>query len=224
MTSDVTTFAPSRDGGSAAPWSGSHDRASGWRPRNRGGDPTAAVLDPTAVTCRPMPFPAYLAAPADLRRAEYVNGWTVTRPAPTLRHQQTCLRLLRLLRRPAVTSSAVVGQARWRIHPGDLVRIPDVMVLSRTSGAGPGTEAPVLVVEVVAGGESLDVLLKAREYLGAGAEQLWVADLVRRVVDVYAATGSGWARLARLTARRPCATVEVTGLGPIELSLSEILG
>jgi hypothetical protein len=68
------------------------------------------------------------------------------------------------------------------------------------------------------------VQLKAREYLRAGAEQLWVVDLVRRVVDVYAATGPGWARLARLTARRPCATVEVTGLGPIELSLAEILG
>ena len=51
-----------------------------------------------------------------------------------------------------------------------------------------------------------------------------MVDLVRRVVDVYAATGSGWARLARLTARGPCATVEVTGLGPIELSLAEILG
>ena len=224
MASDVTAAPRSRDGGCAAPWGGGHDRTSGWGPIGPGGDLEAPVLDRTAVTCRPMPFPAYLAAAADLPRAEYVNGWTVTRPAPTARQQQTCLRLLRLLRRPAVTPSAVVGQARWRIHPGDLVRVPDVMVLPRTPGTGPVTDAPRLVVEVLAGGESLDVLLKAREYLRAGAEQLWVVDLVRRVVDVYAATGSGWARLARLTARRPCTTVEVTGLGPIELSLAEILG
>jgi Uma2 family endonuclease len=224
MTSDVTTLPGSRDGGWAAPGSGSHDRASGWRASNPGGNPEAQVLDRMAVTCRPVPFTAYLAAPADLRRAEYVNGWTVTRPAPTVRHRQTCLRLLRLLRRPAVTPSAVVRQARWQIHPGDLVRVPDVMVLPATPGPGPVTQAPVLVVEVVAGGESLDVLLRAREYLRAGAEQLWVVNLVRRVVDVYAATGSGWAREARLTARRPCTTVEVTGLGLVELSLTEILG
>ncbi len=80
------------------------------------------------------------------------------------------------------------------------------------------------MVEVLAGGDSLDLQLKAREYLRAGAEALWVANLARRVVDAYAATGSGWARVARLTARGPCATVEVTGLGPIELSLTEILG
>jgi Uma2 family endonuclease len=223
MTSDVTAAPRSRDGGCAAPWGGSHDPTSGWRPIGPG-DVEAPVLDRTAVTCRPMPLPAYLAAPADLRRAEYVNGWTVTRPAPTVRHQQTCLRLLRLLRRPALTPSAVVGQARWRIHPGDLVRVPDVLVLPRTPGTGPVTDAPRLVVEVLAGGDSLDLLLKSREYLRAGAEQLWVVDLVRRAVDVYASTGTGWARLARLTARRPCTTVEVTGLGPIELSLAEILG
>ena len=105
-------------------------------------DLDAPVLDRTAVTCRPMLFPSYLAAAADLRRAEYVNGWAVTRPAPTVRHQQTCLRLLRLLRRPAVSPSAVVAQARWQISPGDRVRVPDVMVLPRTPGAGPVTDRP----------------------------------------------------------------------------------
>ena len=224
MTSDLTTFPRSRDVGWAEPGSGSHGRASGSRAAGPRHDRELPVPDLLAVTCRPMPFAAYLAAPADLRRAEYVHGWTVTRAVPTVRHRQTCERLLWLLRRPAVTPSAVVGQARWQLRPGDLVRVPDVMVLPRTPGAAPVTDAPLLVVEVLAGGESLDVLLKAGEYLRAGAEQLWVVNVVRRVVDVYAASGSGWARLAHLSVRVPCATVEVTGLGPIELSLAEILG
>jgi Uma2 family endonuclease len=183
------------------------------------------MLDLMAVHCRPVPFPAYLATPGDLRRAEYVNGWAVLRPPSTGRHQRTCQRLVRLLQRATVTPSAVVvGRARWQIRPGDLVRVPDVMVLPGAPGAGPVTDPPLVVVEVVGSGESVDVLQKAGEYLSAGAEQLWVVNLVRRVVDVYAATGSGWARLAHLTARVPCATVEVTALGPIELSLTEILG
>src|SRR4051812_21300112 len=224
MTSDVTTSSRSRDGGWTAPGSAGHHPASEERPSRPGRDLELPVFDLLAVTCRPMPFPAYLAAPADPRRAEYVHGWTVTRPVPMARHRQTCERLLRLLRRTAVTPSAVVGQARWQLRPGDPVRVPDVMVLPRTPDEGPVTDPPLLVVEVLAGGESLDVLLKAGEYLHAGAEELWVVNLVRRVVDVYTATGSGWARLARLTARAPCSTVEVTGLGPIELSLAEILG
>jgi len=224
MTSDLTTFPRPRGGGPAAPGSESHDLPSAPRPVGPGCDRERPVPDLLAVTCRPMPFPAYLASPADLRRAEYVHGWTVTRAAPTVRHRETCQRLLRLLQRPAVTPSAVVGHSRWQIRPGDLVRVPDVMVLPRTPGAGPVTDRPLLVVEVLAGGESLDLLLKAGEYLRGGAEQLWVVNLVRRVVDVYAATASGWARLARLTARGPCATVDVTGLGPVELSLAEILG
>jgi Uma2 family endonuclease len=224
VTSDVTASARSRDGERATLGGAGHHPASERRPSRPGRDLELPVLDLLAVTCRPMPFPAYLAGPANLRRAEYVHGWTVTRPVPTARHRQTCQRLLRLLQRTAVNPSAVVGQARWQIRPGDLVRVPDVMVLPRTPDEGPVTDPPLLVVEVLAGGESLDLLLKAGEYLHAGAEQLWVVNLVRRVVDVYTATGAGWARLARLTARAPCTTVEVTGLGPIELSLAEILG
>ncbi len=55
-------------------------------------------------------------------------------------------------------------------------------------------------------------------------EQLWVVDLVHRVVDVSVAKGPGWASLAHLTARRPRTTVQVTDLRPIELSVADILG
>ena len=97
MTSDLTTFPRSSDGGPAAAGGGSQDLPPARRPVGPARDRERPVPDLLAVTCRPMPFPAYLAAPADLRRAEYVQGWTVMREVPTARHRETCQRLLRLL-------------------------------------------------------------------------------------------------------------------------------
>jgi hypothetical protein len=51
-----------------------------------------------------------------------------------------------------------------------------------------------------------------------------VVDPVHRVLGVSVASGLEWASLAHLTARRPHATVKVTGLPPMELSVTDVLG
>jgi Uma2 family endonuclease len=226
MTRDVITSTRATAGGRALrPALDDCQAAAPGAPRATHPDGEGGIpLDPMAVNCRPMPFLAYLALPRGLGRAEYVNGWTVVSPPPTVRRQRVCQRLSRVLQGSILSPAELVRRTGWQIRSGELVRVPDVMVLARAPKGCLVTDPPLIVVEVLDGGEEVDVVVKAGEYLHAGAEQLWVVDLTHRVVDVYAATGPGWANLAHLTARRPGATVAVTGLRPIELSVTEILG
>ena len=184
-------------------------------------DGDVPMLDMMAVNCRPMPFGDYLALPRGVGRAEYVNAWAVVGPPPSVRRQRVCQRLSRFLQGAAVGPAQVVRRTGWQIRSGELVRVPDIMVLAKAPEGWLVTDPPLVVVEVLTGSEGVDLVMKAGEYLHAGVEQLWVVDLVHRVVDVSVASGPDW---ARLTARRPNATVKVRGLQEVELSVTDVLG
>ena len=76
------------------------------------------MLDMMAVHCRPMPFREYLALPRGVRRAEYVNGWAVVGPPPSVRRQRACQRLSRLLQGSIVSPAQVVRRTGWQIRTG----------------------------------------------------------------------------------------------------------
>lgn len=102
----------------------------------------------------------------------------------------------------------------------DTLLSPDACLLRRRpAGAGPWMEfAPEIAVEVLSPSNSrAEMIHKIGEYLGAGGEQVWVADPETRTLDIYIRGGR------RLTAQGD-ETIAGEGIAEgMQIRLAEIL-
>ena len=109
------------------------------------------------------------------------------------------------------------------VRDGELIRIPDIMVLPAAPAGDLVRDAPLVVVDVLDAGHNEDLVRKASEYLAAGVAQFWVLDPAVPVLDVFANQPGGWSPVAHLTDVHPRATVNVPGIGPLALPLTDLL-
>lgn len=78
-------------------------------------------------------------------RAEYVTGYAVTPGPRSPEHGRACQRLVRQFSLP-LPGSGVVCDLPWVIRDGQVVRVPDVMVLDLPVDRRFVVDAPALVV------------------------------------------------------------------------------
>ncbi|HZI98919.1 MAG TPA: Uma2 family endonuclease [Actinomycetales bacterium] len=172
---------------------------------------------------RRMTFEQFWELPDDLR-AEYSDGEAIVNPPASIRHQQICHKLANVITEQLGDAAVVVIAGGWQLIAKRRLRIPDVMVLAAQPAGLVATEPPVVVVEVLSTNRSSDLVRKAKEYLDAGAGQYWIVDPRDREVAVFGAAEGRWEQLAKLTDRRPEATVDVAPFGTVRLAIGQILG
>jgi Uma2 family endonuclease len=139
-----------------------------------------------------------LPEPEDWTQYELSRGELITLPPPGYKHGAVVARITRLLGNtlPEEEYIVVSGDAGFLLDPNPeaaTVRGADVAVNRRSDvtenlpyGWFPG--APMLAVEVVSPGNTAkDMQLKVKQYLEAGALEVWLVYPDTRTVHVYSA-------------------------------------
>jgi Uma2 family endonuclease len=139
-----------------------------------------------------------LPEPEDWTQYELSRGELITLPPPGYRHGAIVARITRFLGNTLAEQEYIVvsGDAGFLLDPNPeaaTVRGADVAVNRRSDvtenlphGWFPG--APLLAVEVVSPGNTAkDIQLKVKEYLEAGALEVWLVYPDTRTVYVYSA-------------------------------------
>jgi len=147
------------------------------------------------VVTEPITTAEQLLRAQDLGRCELVHGDLVMMSPAGFEHGRIVVRITRPLAEFVEQQKlGVVTGAETGFHIArdpDTVRAPDVAFLRATRvpaeperGFFPG--APDLAVEVLSPEDrASEVLAKVREWLGAGAEAVWVVDPTTETVSVY---------------------------------------
>jgi Uma2 family endonuclease len=173
---------------------------------------------------RAMPWDEFWAIPEEFR-AEYVDGVVYVNPPATYRHQKICQgvrdQVLAAFGKACVVAVATGWQLPTRRR---ILRIPDLMLLDREPEGDIVTGPIPVAVEVTSRNRARDVVLKAGEYLEAGAGQYWLVDPKNETITVFGRSDDGWSIVAEATGDTPTIAFNVPPFGEINLSLSEILG
>jgi Uma2 family endonuclease len=127
-------------------------------------------------------------------RGEYIDGALVMTPAPSRQHQEICHRLVNLLEPLSAPGGCVAGWG-WLVDGDEFV--PDVMVHPPTEESVRFTGTPRLVVEVLSGNRSADLVVKATRYAAAGLTDYWVVDPREHRVDTFRLDGDTYRQTGR---------------------------
>lgn len=137
----------------------------------------------------------FYALPEADSREELYRGQIIREPLPSFGHGALAVRIASLLDawvRPRGLGQVVDHSGFVLARNPDTVRGPDVAFVSRDrleegTAAGPFFEgAPDLAVEVRSPSDGTGELgAKAREYLRAGAQEVWIVDPERREITVH---------------------------------------
>ena len=134
--------------------------------------------------------------PDDERRHELEEGWLVSEPLPSLRHDQVRRTLERILEAHVARHrlGEVFGEAGFVLARNpDTVRGPDLSFVTRERLAGIDylrffEGAPDLAIEILSpSNRPYQVRSKVADYLAAGCRLVWVVDPARRTVTTYRA-------------------------------------
>jgi Uma2 family endonuclease len=176
------------------------------------------------ITGEPMSWEDYWALPEELR-AEYVDGLVYANPPATFNHQKICQRLRDAIVRQFGERCIVAVAVGWRLPTKRrILRIPDLMLLAAEPEGDVVTGPIPVAVEILSRNRTPDIVMKAREYLEAGAGQYWVVDPRDRAISVFAGSSGEWQQIGNLTDEAPSASFDVPPFGQISLVLQEILG
>jgi len=153
-------------------------------------------VDMATVTSTALTLEEFARLPADGARHEINAGELITLPPPKSLHSLTSLAVLEALQpylREHPLGRAIPEAGYILSHEPLTIRQPDVSVLSiarirATKEDSYFEGAPDLAVEVVSPSDSAeDLETKVRQYLGAGAKQVWVLYPKTRDVQVFEA-------------------------------------
>ena len=165
-------------------------------------------MSKVSVKARALTYEEYTALPETMGRYEILDGVMLMAPAPSIRHQETVLRIAEFLRK----FSRERGLGTVLVAPVDVVisreplrvRQPDVLFVSaercpperliemeRVEGFGPD-----LVVEVLSPSESGEALKeKLEDYARIGVRECWLVEPVAKTVEVLSLSERGAERL-----------------------------
>jgi Uma2 family endonuclease len=171
----------------------------------------------TAVQPHPMTVEEFLERPErwDGNHEELIEGEIFISPDNKPRHNVVIDRIQERLQPLKKQGFVVFGEVACRVTDSSLPNT-DVAVIRQDRWEATGLdnflrESPALVVEVASPNQTRKLLKKAGLYLESGAEQVWVADPGKKVIQVLT---DGGVREAR-----ECETVEFHG---IIIQVSEI--
>ena len=134
--------------------------------------------------------------PDDERRHELEEGWLVSEPLPSLRHDRVRRTLERILEAHVARHGLgeVFGEAGFILARNpDTVRGPDLSFVTRERLVGINyggffDGAPDLAIEILSpSNRPYQVRAKVADYLAAGCRLVWVVDPGRRSVTTYRA-------------------------------------
>ena len=142
----------------------------------------------------------YALLPED-RRYEVIDGELFLTPAPTLMHQKTKMRLVRILEDFASQyASGTVVDAPFDVllSRHDIMQ-PDILFVSSQRRAVLGEKfaqgAPDLVVEVLSPStENRDRVAKAKRYATFGVREMWIVDPGAQTIEVLVNSEEGFRR------------------------------
>jgi len=132
--------------------------------------------------------------PDDERRHELEEGWLVSEPLPSLRHDRVRRQLERILEAHVAKRrlGEVFGEAGFVLARNpDTVRGPDLSFVTRERLLGIDygrffDGAPDLAIEILSpSNRPYQVRAKVADYLAAGCRLVWVVDPDRRCVTTY---------------------------------------
>jgi hypothetical protein len=112
----------------------------------------------------------------------------VVNPAPR-GHQKICHRLVQQLQPQETDAPDIVAGAAWVVRDGELVRIPDVMVLADAPAWDLVGDTALVVVDVLDAGHE-DLARKAGQYLTVGVRQYWALASGRAAAPACQRSGS----------------------------------
>jgi Uma2 family endonuclease len=154
----------------------------------------------TAVQPHQMWVEEFLERPErwDGNHEELIEGEIYVSPNNKPRHSEVVRRLERRLLPLEQQGFVVHGEVACRVTDSSLPNT-DVAVIRQDRWEANGLdnflpESPALVVEVASPNQTRKLLIKAALYLEYGAEQVWIAYPLKRVVQVLTADGSREAR------------------------------
>jgi Uma2 family endonuclease len=143
----------------------------------------------------------------DDRRYEVIDGELYLTPAPTPYHQIVKGRIERLLEdHVAEAKLGMVLDAPCDVVLSQFdVLQPDIFFISTARMAVIGekyiSDAPDLVVEVLSPGtRKRDRFIKAKRYARFGVREMWIADPLKKTIEVFVNTNDGFRREAIYTA------------------------
>jgi len=160
----------------------------------------------------------YALLPED-RRYEVIDGEPFLTPAPSPKHQDVVLELVRILadfvqRRSlgkVVLSPCDVLLSKFDIFQPDIFFIAAgrEAIVAEKYIAG----APDLVVEVLSPStESRDREAKAKRYATFGVREMWLVDPIRETIEVLIRSDEGWGRAALYSEGDTVRSVILSGL------------
>lgn len=154
----------------------------------------------TAVQPHPMSVEEFLERPErwDGNHEELIEGKVYVSPNDKPRHNEVVRRIERQLLPLEQQGFVVLGEVACRVTDSSLPNT-DAAVVSRERWEATGwdtflRESPALVVEVASPNQTRKLLKKVALYLEFGAEQVWIAYLHKRVVQVLTSDGNREAR------------------------------
>jgi hypothetical protein len=97
-----------------------------------------------------------------------------------------------------------------------------VMVHPATTESARFTGRPALIIEVLSGNGTTDLVLKTTKYAAAGLPHYWVVDPVQCAVDAFALAPGGFQRAARLGADFPSGAALDFGIARVTIDLAAL--
>jgi Uma2 family endonuclease len=152
------------------------------------------------ATLRPLTYDDLKDMPDDGQRYEIIGGELLVTPSPTAGHQRVLFRLAKLLDGYVLrhgTGEVFVAPFDVLLGTFDAVE-PDIVYLAAARPRVANDEnsidyAPDLVVEVASpSSHRIDRVKKMALYARSGVAEYWIADPMRRRIDVYALAGENF--------------------------------
>ncbi len=182
-----------------------------------------AALEERSVF-QPMSFEEFVALPdrSDAAPAEWAHGVAELPVSPArLRHQEICLRLVRLLD-AAFPGAAVYVETGVRMPHS--FRVPDVVLVERYADDPWITAPPLLVAEVLSPRtRTKDMVQKSAEYAAFGIGQYWLVDPHLQRLTVLTHRDGVWETTVELDAASPSTEIDVPSVGVVAVDLSALL-
>jgi len=172
----------------------------------------------------PMSYEEYRALP-DKPKAEYANGAAYIMMAPADPQHNDIAGAIEYVLRRDLSSLKVLHETGLQM--GEIVRIPDVMVIDRHAMRMYNNiqDAPLMVCEVLSPStKHRDIIVKSVEYARFGAQQYWVVDPMEKSISIFDNHNGEWSDppVAVVDAAHPEADVIFGNHGTVQLRFAEI--